>query len=746
MSDVPCGTRSPPCLYKSWLSRRDIDATTSQWLRALVRDRLAGTPVAPVARQQSIWRRRQNPSRPATHAPAEITGRRRVSGSRHREALPFAPSAMPGSGKRAGEDGHGWTAPIGRVPRDRTGASAKTDRLQGRPGRRMAPADVRENRNPQYGGSMRRSSLVCIVSSAVAFLGTLIASPPALAATFTVNSTDDVTDATPGDGQCATKAASCTLRAAIQEANAVPGPDSIRLPSGTFLIAREGADDDQCIEGDLDITCSITITGDTGTGSFIDANHRSRVFDVQPNGAAVISGVTIQNGSAEGGGGIRVNGGTLKLTDVTVSGNQAAAAGGGIWNDLGVLEVVRSTISGNVAHEEGGGIANGGTATLRNVTISGNTADMSGGGLRNLGSATLNNTTVAANTLTGVSNDGQLIFMNTLLANNAGPDCEGTLTSRGFNLIRTVSDCAFDGDTSGDLLNMDTALGPLQDNGGPTFNHALLAGAEASEDAHPTSIHALLAESAALEAANPTTPGTGDPACEDVDQRGVVRPQGPRCDIGAFEACADTGSPGGALVDACVGSCGDGVVGTGEECDSGSSNGAPGDPCDATCHLVTSQPGPEPTCGNGTVDAGEECDDGNIKNEDGCSSTCTLEEPISCKDDHDCDQDQCDAHSRFKDVNCVLESPVCRGEFLPGGVIKRIALARHRLAQASQTVSQGRGRKFVTKAVRVLNQAERIRKGSVRKGRLSPECAAALEQMLGDARRKCQSWRRSASF
>src|SRR5262245_21361458 len=479
---------------------------------------------------------------------------------------------------------------------------------------------------------MRRTSLVCIVFNTVAFLGTAIVSPPALAATFAVDSTDDATDATPGDGQCATKAGGCTVRAAIQEANALPGSDSIRLPSGTFLIAREGADDDQCIDGDLDITSSITINGDSASGTFIDGNHRSRVFDVRPTGAAVISRVTIQNGSAERGGGVRVEGGTLKLTDVTVRDSQAAQAGGGIWNDQGVLELLRSTISGNVAHDAGGGTANGGTATLRNVTISGNTADVTGGGLHNLGSATLSNTTVATNTLTGVSNEGQLIFMNSLLANNAGPDCEGTLTSRGFNLIRTVADCTFDGDTSGDLLNMDPALGPLQDNGGSTFTHALLDG------------------SAALDAANPATPGTGDPACEDTDQRGVVRPQGPRCDIGAFEACADTGSPGGAMVDTCLPSCGDGVVGADEECDSGPSNGAPGDPCDATCHLVTSEPGPQATCGDGTVDTGEECDDGNSKNDDGCSSTCTLEEPIACDDDHDCDGDQCDAHSRFKDV------------------------------------------------------------------------------------------------
>src|SRR5262249_47514094 len=183
-----------------------------------------------------------------------------------------------------------------------TGAPRPHARLRGPDhliiGRRARPEGcARRPRRPQFEAMedfMRRTSHVCIVLNTVAFLGTLIVSPPASAATFTVDSEDDATDATPGDGQCATKAGSCTLRAAIQEANALPGPDSIRLPSGTFLIAREGADDDQCIDGDLDITSSITITGGSASGSFIDGNHRSRVFDVRPTGAAVISRVTIQ--------------------------------------------------------------------------------------------------------------------------------------------------------------------------------------------------------------------------------------------------------------------------------------------------------------------------------------------------------------------------------------------------------------------------------------------------------------------
>jgi CSLREA domain-containing protein len=564
-----------------------------------------------------------------------------------------------------------------------------------------------------------------MVCSALA-LGGAVAPTTALAATFTVDSTDDGSDATPGDGACATEANACTLRAAIQEANMLPGPDAITLPAGTYLIAREGMDEDKCLSGDLDITSSISINGAGAATTIVDANHRDRVFDVRKTGAAIITGVTIQNCSAEDGGGVRVEEGTLRLVACTVGANQAADTGGGVDNDFGLLEVLSSTIHGNVAHNTGGGVSNTGTATFRNVTISGNTGDVLGGGIDNLASATLNNVTVSNNTLTGVDNDGQLIFMDTILADNAGPDCQGMLTSRGFNLIRITDGCSFDGDTSGDLLNMDPALGPLQDNGGPTFTHALLEG------------------SAALDAANPTTPGTGDPACEDTDQRGVTRPQGPRCDIGAFEACGAVGSADGATVDACAGAiCGDGVVDDGEECDSGQTNGKSGDPCDASCQLVPpGTPVPPPACGDGVVDADEECDDGNNHGKDGCSSACELETPIDCKDEEPCGSGHdCKPDDRFDELNCILETPMCKDEVVPLGILKRIAKARDVLALATQTDDSRRQKKLVIKSVRTLKKAKRISDRVVRKGALSSECRDALREVLEKALDSCQSWR-----
>src|SRR5262249_56033316 len=97
-----------------------------------------------------------------------------------------------------------------------------------------------------------------------------------------------------------------------------------------------------------------------------------------------------------------------------------------------------------------------------------------------------------------------------------------------------------------------------------------------------TFTHAPRPDSAALAAANPATPGSGDPTCEATDQRNVSRPQGPRCDIGAFEGCAAAGSAQGAFTapaDAmagCTSSCGNGVVDAGEQCDARPSHPPPG--------------------------------------------------------------------------------------------------------------------------------------------------------------------------
>ncbi len=100
---------------------------------------------------------------------------------------------------------------------------------------------------------MRQSK--CLAASAICLLlATLIASPCISAATFTVDSTTDSVDALPGDGLCADASGSCTLRAAIQETNALSGADTIILGPGTYLLTIPGNSEQNAATGDLDIT------------------------------------------------------------------------------------------------------------------------------------------------------------------------------------------------------------------------------------------------------------------------------------------------------------------------------------------------------------------------------------------------------------------------------------------------------------------------------------------------------------
>ena len=150
---------------------------------------------------------------------------------------------------------------------------------------------------------------------------------------------------------------------------------------------------------------------------------------------------------------------------------------------------------------------------MTNSTISGNTAVVRGGGVYNLrGDVTVINSTIAFNSTGtdggGVFSDGQNVFYSTIIANNLpGGDCSGNVHTLQNDLVSDET-CDL---TTPTLPNTDPLLGPLQDNGGPTFTHALLPGSPA--------IDAISVAQCAI-----TT-----------DQRGVARPQGAACDMGAYE-------------------------------------------------------------------------------------------------------------------------------------------------------------------------------------------------------------------
>lgn len=112
-------------------------------------------------------------------------------------------------------------------------------------------------------------------------------------AVFTVNSTADAVDIHPGDGVCATAAGTCTLRAAIQETNALGGSNTINLPAGTYTLTIAGANESYAATGDLDIRNNLTVLGAGSGVTLINANKLDRAFHVWSGSSLILSGATI---------------------------------------------------------------------------------------------------------------------------------------------------------------------------------------------------------------------------------------------------------------------------------------------------------------------------------------------------------------------------------------------------------------------------------------------------------------------
>jgi uncharacterized repeat protein (TIGR01451 family)/CSLREA domain-containing protein len=308
------------------------------------------------------------------------------------------------------------------------------------------------------------------------------------AAIFSVNSNLDVVDDVPGDGSCTTAGGACTLRAAIQEANALGGADTINVPPGTYTLTISGTGEDAAATGDLDIIGALTLSGSGATTTIIDGGGVDRVFEIF-DPSVTLSRVMVQNGSiAADGGGIRVRGAIpFTLSEATVRGNDAAGArGGGVFATSGTLNFTNVTVSGNSAARGGGITVQSGSAFMTNVTVTANTASTSLGG--------------------GVLFGGASTVVNTIIANNIGTDCDSAI-GPGTNNLDGDGSCGF-------ALTANPLLGPLQDNGGPTWTHAPA----------PTS---------------PAVEGGSNAGCPATDQRGVARPSGLLCDIGAVEIEAD---------------------------------------------------------------------------------------------------------------------------------------------------------------------------------------------------------------
>ena len=371
---------------------------------------------------------------------------------------------------------------------------------------------------------------------------------------FTVDSTTDAVDASPGDGVCASSAGECTLRAAIQESNALPGGNIIILPQAPYVLTLPEPAGGGIAGGDLDVTDTLRIRASGFTHPVIRAGGEFRVLDLHA-GFIQLDSLILEDGDADEGGGMRIdeaalvwgrylairdnvsfnrgggilNRGRLVLWSARITGNQTAARGGGLRaSTQAVTTLWNTTISGNGANV-GGGIHSQGTTNVFNTTVSGDSAAAGGGGIFNGGTMTLANATVASNgAYTSGSGrpggvwshpDGVLVIRNSIIADNVNlsngeHDCSGTLASQGYNLIEDASTCTITGTTTGNILGVDPELGPLQVNVQGTPTHGYEPGAPAHN------------------AGNPSTPGSGPPACWAEDQRESGRSG---CDIGAYD-------------------------------------------------------------------------------------------------------------------------------------------------------------------------------------------------------------------
>jgi len=212
---------------------------------------------------------------------------------------------------------------------------------------------------------------------------------------FSVGSTADGVDAVPGDGVCQTAALTCTLRAAVQETNALAGLQAITLASNaTYQLSIAGIGEDGAATGDLDVLNSLILTG-PGT---IDGGDLDRVFDLH-GGSLEITNVTITDGqTTDWGGGIYARAGSVTLTNTNVSANQAQV-GGGVAVAVGAAGETRTgtTIASNSA-VFGGGVAAAGSFAAAFTTVTSNTSTSLGGGVLSTGILTVDSSTISANT------------------------------------------------------------------------------------------------------------------------------------------------------------------------------------------------------------------------------------------------------------------------------------------------------------------------------------------------------------
>ncbi|MEZ4832265.1 MAG: choice-of-anchor Q domain-containing protein [Caldilineaceae bacterium] len=337
-------------------------------------------------------------------------------------------------------------------------------------------------------------------------------------ADFYVTSLGEGGDVSPGDGVCAAQDG-CTLRAAIQEANARPGAQTIALGYGVHQLNVEEAKGRLVANGaDLFISEDLILIGLSPDRTILNANGQSRVLSMAGVNVTLRDLMLTGGATAGSGGAVLIGGGTLTLERVSVAGNRADGYGGGIQSEQNATVTIRqSTFTDNRAGQQGGALrSDNGTVRVENSTLSRNHADLGGAIYFAGGSLSLVNVTAVGNS--GASEGGGVhatgdgvSLVNTILAENAaplGPNCLGRVNSGGHNLLGNLDSCTVLGQTGSNVLAAERAWSNLARSFADTYTYDLFVG----------------------------SPAVDAGSCQlSQDQRNVARPTGNGCDIGAVE-------------------------------------------------------------------------------------------------------------------------------------------------------------------------------------------------------------------
>ena len=428
-------------------------------------------------------------------------------------------------------------------------------------------------------------SLVPSLAAPCAALLIWLAAAAAPGVQFQVDTPFDGADRSVGDGLCATRTGQCTLRAAVQESNALEGADEIVLLAGGYELTIAGVGEDAAATGDLDVTGPLVISG-AGAGRSVLVNRGAgRLFDVRTTQRVVISGMSLRGGDATGEGScgpVPLEGGGAICGNATISAcaieNNNGNYGGGLF---GFFTISDSTIAGNTGGFGGGMVSGGGNIT--NTVIRNNSGSLGGGIVNFGGQLTVERSAIINNSGAGIytTQGGRLSVRNTTISGNSGiglvdqGGCDGsefctpatvavlnnvTITENDgggvFALILvlpegsrfsplSMSNSILSGNTGDDCGGVITSLGHnIIRSNDCTFEQTGegdLLGVDArllalETPAGTTPHHVPAPNSPALDGGSVlVAPAPNDAPCESIDQLGRPRPSGAACDIGAIE-------------------------------------------------------------------------------------------------------------------------------------------------------------------------------------------------------------------